>query len=45
MAFNEKVISSFFPHLLTVARQKVSEEFVEVKAMRIEGGRVKMRRG
>jgi predicted DNA-binding protein (UPF0251 family) len=40
-----KVSQSTFQRILTAARQKVSEGLVEGKAMRIEGGRVRMRHG
>ena len=40
-----KVSQSTFQRILTAARQKVSESLVEGKAMRIEGGRVRMRHG
>ena len=40
-----KVSQSTFQRILTSARKKVSEGLVEGKAIRIEGGRVKMIRG
>jgi len=40
-----QVSQSTFQRILTAARRKVSEVLVEGKALRIEGGQVKMRRG
>jgi predicted DNA-binding protein (UPF0251 family) len=40
-----KISQSTFQRILTAARQKISQGLVEGKAIRIEGGRVRMRRG
>jgi predicted DNA-binding protein (UPF0251 family) len=40
-----RVSQSTLQRILTTARQKVSQGLVEGRAIRIEGGRVKMRRG